>query len=221
MNNILVTKTKSAWMRLLATFLLAFWLPGATLAAQEKAPDVLIKEISTEVLAVLKSEAAKADQDPARTVALLEKIVLPHFDSRRMTQLAMGKSWRQASEAQKQQLIDGFYALLVRTYSGALTQYSDQQVRFKPFKMAAGDKNVRVQTEVEQSGAPAVPVDYMLRKKDGKWQVFDIVVLGSSLVINYRTSFNQEVSARGIEGLIALLHDEKFQLEASASGGKK
>lgn len=188
--------------------LVAGWLGFATAGqamAEADAPDVLVKRISDEVLEIVRTDAALKAGDTRQAVQLVEKVVLPHFNFRRMTMLAVGRDWRGATSEQQQQLTDGFYGLLVQTYSNALTQYKDQTITFRPLRMSETDTTVRVQSEIRQPGAQPIAVDYVLEKSDAGWKVFDIVVAGASLVTNYRSSFAEEIRAGGIDGLIRSL----------------
>lgn len=174
--------------------------------AQAVAPDELVKRISDEVLDIVRSDPNLRNGDPRSVVARVEEVVTPHFNFRRMTSLAVGREgWRGASPEQQQRLVDGFYGLLVRIYSNALTQYKDQTVHFKPYRMSAGDTTVRVQSEIRQSGAQPIAVDYVLERSADSWKIFDIFVAGVSLVTNYRGEFSEQIRTGGIDGLIRSL----------------
>lgn len=178
-------------------------LPLAVLAAEE-APDALIKRLSTDVLTTIKADPALKGGDMAKINALVDQVVLPHVNFRRMTSAAVGPKWRQATPAQQERLQTEFKQLLMRTYSGALAQVSDQTVVVKPLRMAAGDTDVLVRTEVRGKGEP-VPLDFRLEKKDGVWKVYNFNVLGVWLVETYRTQFAEELNKTGIDGLIQTL----------------
>ncbi|MFN3983955.1 MAG: phospholipid-binding protein MlaC [Rhodocyclaceae bacterium] len=181
---------------------LALVLP---LTAWAEAPDVMVKRISDQVLEILRNDTELRNGNTEQAVSLVEEVVLPHFNFRRMTMLAVGRDWRDANPEQQQRLMDAFYNLLVRTYSNALTQYRDQTIHFKPFRMNEGDRTVRVQSEIRQSGAQPIEVDYTLERVGEDWKVFDIAVAGVSLVTNYRNTFTQEIRQGGIDGLIRSL----------------
>jgi phospholipid transport system substrate-binding protein len=187
----------------LCLLMLLFAPVGA--ASAEVAPDELVRKLSDEVLEILRTDERLRDGDTTRAVKRIEAVVLPHFNFRRMTMLAVGRDWRDATPEQRQRLMDAFYSMLVRTYSNALTQYRDQTVEFRPLRMNPGDTTVRVQTAVRQPGAQPVSVDYVLEKTERGWMVFDVVVAGVSLVTNYRGTFAQEIRAGGIDGLIRAL----------------
>ena len=188
------------------------WLSAALLtfgcalaqAQAGKAPDVLIKEVSTDVLEAVKADKSIKQGDVQKVIALVDAKVMPHVDFQRMTASAVGRYWRQATPEQQKRLQDEFKILLVRTYSGALAQVQDQTVELKPMRSAPTDAEVVVKTEIKGRGDP-VQLDYRLEQTPAGWKIYDVNVLGVWLVENYRNSFSQEISAGGIDGLIAKL----------------
>lgn len=199
--------------------LLAALLFSAAAMASDLAPDVLVKNVTTEVLDAVRQDKDIQNGNSRKTLDLVETKILPHFNFQRMTQLAMGREGRQATPEQLKVLTDEFRNLLVRTYSKALTEYRDQEIIFKPFRMAAADSDARVRTEVKQSGGKPVQIDYYLEKAQSGWKVYDIEVAGASLVTNYRSSFAQEIQKNGVDGLIRSLQ-AKNKTGAAASPAK-
>ena len=151
-----------------------------------------------------------------RAIELVEAKVLPNFNFPHMTQLALARNWRLATPAQQKTLTDEFHSLLVRTYSKALTEYKSQTIDYKPFKMQAGDTDVKVRTEIKQPGGKPIQLDYYLEKIGSAWKVYDIEVGGISLIINYRDSFASEVAQGGIDGLIHSLQAKNKSGEAAS-----
>ena len=180
-----------------------------------KAPDVLIKEVSTDVLDAVKADKSIKQGDVQKVVILVDAKVMPHVNFQRMTASAVGRYWRQATPEQQKRLQDEFKVLLVRTYSGALAQVQDQTVEIKPMRGGADDKEVVVKTEIRGRGDP-VQLDYRLEQVTGGWKIYDVNVLGVWLVENYRNTFSQEIGANGIDGLIAKLAERN----AKAMGAK-
>ncbi|HEX5125298.1 MAG TPA: ABC transporter substrate-binding protein [Rhodocyclaceae bacterium] len=178
----------------------------------QEAPDALIKRVSNEVLDIVKNDKAIQAGDTKRIQALVEAKVLPNFDFMRMTGLAMGREWRNATADQKTELAKEFQTLLVRSYSNALTQYKNQTLDYKPLRMQPTDTDVTVHTEVRQPGAKPIGIDYDLEKTGDAWKVYDVEIAGVSLVTNYRDTFAQEIKASGIDGLIKSLRDKNQQL---------
>jgi phospholipid transport system substrate-binding protein len=187
-----------------------FWILSAMAAivsasAQELAPDALAKSVTDEVLTVLRSDKDIQAGNKRKVLDLVEAKILPHFDFTRMTRLAVGAPWRQATPAQQQSLTNEFRTLLINTYVNAFTQYRDQKIEYRPFKMQPGDTEVVVRSLIKQNGGEPIDVNYSMAKTDKGWKVFDVVIGGISLVQNYRSSFNSEIQRGGIDGLIASL----------------
>jgi phospholipid transport system substrate-binding protein len=203
-------------MKYLFTFFIGL-LIAMTAMAQEVAPDVLVKTVTNEVLDIVRKDKEIQSGNTKKAIELVESKLLGHFNFARMTQLAVARDWRMASPAQQKILTDEFHALLVRTYSKALTEYKNQTVEFKPFSIKPGETDVRVRTEIKQSGAGKnIELDYYLEKSGNSWKVYDIEVGGISLVTNYRDSFVSEIRNNGIEGLIKSLQAKNKSGEATS-----
>lgn len=174
--------------------------------AAELGPDALARNVTNDVLQIVRQDKDIANGNTAKVNALVEQKILPLFDFKHMTQLAVGKHWPRATPAQQESLTEQFRVMLVRTYASSLTSVADYKIEFKPFRASPADSEVTVSTEVSKPGAPPIPIDYRLEKNGGNgWKVFDVVVDNVSLVTVYRNSFNSEVRKGGIDGLIAAL----------------
>ena len=192
---------------------LAF-LAGASASAEETAPDALVRKSVDEVLGIIKSDKELQNGNPKKLHALVEEKVLPHFDFTRMTRLAVGRNWSQASDAQKEALTREFQTLLVRTYSTSISQYRNQTIDVRPARVAAGDKDTVVKTVVNQPGGQPIPIDYSMQRTDKGWKVYDVMVDGVSLVTTYRSSFNDQIQKSGVDGLVKTLADRNRSAEA-------
>jgi phospholipid transport system substrate-binding protein len=189
--------------------------------AADESPDAMIKRLSDEVLAAIKADKAIQAGDTNRILALVDTMIMPSVDFQRMTAAAVGPAWRQATPEQKKKLQDEFKILLVRTYSGALAQVSDQTVSIKPQRAAPDDKEVVVRTEIRGRGEP-IELDYRLVKTPGQaagWKIYNMNVLGVWLVETYRSQFAQEINSKGVDGLIAAL-EERNRTNAGNAGKK-
>lgn len=202
-------------MKSLFTLMLGLTLAASGALAQSDSPDAMIKEITEEVLSIVRQDKDIQGGNTAKAIALVEAKALPHFNFQRMTVLSMGRDWKKADPDQQKRLVDEFRTLLVRTYSNALTGYKNQTLRYKPSSPPVGEGDVVVRTEVLQSGGKPIPLDYSVEKGEEGWKIYDVVVAGVSLVTNYRDTFTQEVRANGVDGLIKMLSDKNKQLEAS------
>jgi phospholipid transport system substrate-binding protein len=194
--------------RLAALLMLAAGVLSAGSAwAQDEGADAFIKRMSTEVLDVIKADKSMRGGDIGKVMVLVDTRIMPHVDFQRMTASAIGPGWRQATPEQQKRLQDEFKILLVRTYSGALSQISDQVIALKPLRAAPEDKEVVVRTEVRGGGDP-IQLDYRLEKTPGQgagWRIFNINVMGVWLVETYKSQFAQEINAKGVDGLIESL----------------
>ena len=184
--------------------------------AADLPPDELVRKTVDEVLAVIKADKNLQAGNQKKLLELVDAKVLPNFDFTRMTQLAMGRSWRDASDAQKEALTREFRTLLVRTYSSSLSQYRNQTIEVKPSRVAPSDVETTVKTVILQPGGPGVPIDYSMAKGAAGWKVYDVVIDGVSLVTTYRGSFSDQIRQAGIDGLVKTLTDRN----AAQSGAK-
>lgn len=178
-----------------------------TAQAADEAADAFIKRVSSDILDAIKADKSIHNGDVNKIIILVDQRVMPNVNFLRMTASAVGPGWRQATPEQQKRLQEEFKILLVRTYSGALGQVSDQAISVKPLRAAADDKEVLVRTEVRGKGDP-IQLDYRVEKStDGAWKVYNLNVMGIWLVENYRSQFAQEINAKGVDGLIASLAD--------------
>ncbi|MGZ5116012.1 MAG: MlaC/ttg2D family ABC transporter substrate-binding protein [Burkholderiales bacterium] len=198
-------------MKRLVTFLCATFLGIAFSAGgAETSPDALVKSTADDVLTVIRTTK---DKKALREAA--EKKVLPHFDFRAMTQLAVGRYWREATPAQQKALEDAFRQLLVNTYTASLNVASTgkESVEVKPAEAKPGENDVIVRTLVRTPNRPQpMPVDYRMTKGPDGWKVYDVIVENLSLVTNYRSSFASEIQRSGIDGLIKVLQAKNSEL---------
>jgi phospholipid transport system substrate-binding protein len=199
--------------RLIASISIACVLcAGPLFAAEALAPDILAKSVTDEVLAIIRADKDIQAGDQKRLHELVQSKVVPHFSFVRMTQLAMGRNWRDASADQQKRMVEEFRTLLVRTYTSAFTQYRNQSVEYRRQRMASGDTDVVVQSLIRQPSGQPVAVDYSMEKTDAGWKVYNVKIEGVSLVENYRNTFNTEIQKNGIDGLIKALADRNRAL---------
>lgn len=201
---------------LTATLSLALLASAPFARAADEAPDAMIKRVSSEVLDTIKSDKAIQAGELNRVLSLVDSKVMPHVNFTRMTASAVGRNWRQATPEQKKRLQEEFKTLLIRTYSGALSQVKDQTLNVKPLRAAPTDTEVTVRTEVIGRGDP-VQLDYRMEKMPDGWKIYDLNVLGVWLVETYRTQFAQEIGASGVDGLITSMSQRN---KTNAGGGK-
>ena len=199
---------------LVAGLLLISCSAFAQIPDQATPPDALIKMVVTDVMASVKSDPDIQKGNIPKIVELVEKKIVPYTDMIRTTEMAMGTNWKKATPEQQNQLVVEFKNLLIRTYSGALSQLRDQTVQFKALRAAPDDKEVVVKTVVLGRGDP-VPLDYRLEKTDKGWKVYDMNIMGVWLIEAYRNQFSNQISQNGIEGLVKFLQDRNKQLASA------
>jgi phospholipid transport system substrate-binding protein len=181
-------------------------LATAAMAAQaQEAPDALIKRVATDVVNTIKTDKELQSGDKKKLHDFVETKIATNFDFMRMTALAMGRNWSKATPEQQKALAAEFKTLLIRTYSGALANYQNHVMEFKPLRMQPSDTDVLVKTTVTAQGGQPIPIDYNLEKTPQGWRAYDVTVGGVSLVTNYREEFNNAIREGGVDGLIKTL----------------
>jgi len=178
-------------------------------------PQALVKQASDDMLKALKANKAELEASPDKIYELVEDILMPHFDFEKMSKLALGKNWRGASEEQRVRFIEEFRLLLIRTYSTAMLEYTDEEIRMLPFRDDLSRKRVTVPMEVVQPAGPAIQMSLSLyQNKEDTWKVYDVKIDGISLVTNYRSSFANEIRSGGMEQLIQNLAERNAKVKA-------
>ncbi len=196
--------------RLLAVLALFALSLGIANGATDNPAQQVVRTTTEQVLAVLRKEGGDIKGDSQRLYKVIDELILPHFNFKKMSRWVLGRHWRKASAEQQQAFMLQFQGLLVRTYAQALIDYRNQQIDFLPVSPDAAE-TVVVRTRVNQEGGPGIPIVYKMSMQDGDWKVFDVSIDGVSLVVNYRASFNDEIRRNGLDGLIKRLsaHNSK------------
>ena len=200
---------------------IALWAVLAVpVAAQELGPEELVKKITEEVLAALKSDKQIAAGDRQKAIKLAEEKILPHVDFEEATRLAVGRGWAQATPEQKKKLVQEFRNMLVRTYSNAIGAYEGQTMKVQPSRVKPGDTEATVRNQFIRPGGKPVLIDYQMRKAAQNWKIYDIVVEGVSLVLTYRSEFDQVVKQEGVDGLIKRLSQKNTPAAVGGTSSK-
>lgn len=195
---------------------------GATGRAQDIVPpDVLVKNVTLEVVDIIKSDKDIQAGDRRKVIGLIETKVLPHFNFEAMTASAVGRHWTKATPEQRARLIKEFRTLLVRTYASSIAAYRDQKFDFRPLRAKPTDTDVTVTVRILQPGAEPIQLEYDMEKRPGGWKVWDVRIAGISLVANYRTEFDNQVRNGGIEGLIKTLQAKNRSLDRGAATAER
>jgi phospholipid transport system substrate-binding protein len=173
--------------------------------AQDLAPDQLVQRVTDDVLATIKSDKQLAAGDKQKALKLAEEKVLPHIDFEESTRLAVGRAWKEATPEQRQKLVSEFRRMLVRTYSNAIESYRGQTMKVLPARGKQDEQDTAVRAQFVRAGGKPLPIEFHMRKTDKGWKIYDIVVEGVSLVLTYRSEFDQVVRQGGVDGLIKRL----------------
>ncbi|MFA7438014.1 phospholipid-binding protein MlaC [Castellaniella sp.] len=190
---------------------LALASPGLASASQavdpHAEPNAFLGAVADNMLDAVKADPKALAGDTAAITALVRQYALPYVDMERMTRLAAGRYWRDASDAQKKALVDAFTGTLIRTYSGAFTKVTPStKITLLPFRGDAKADDAVVRTTISQPNAPAIGVDYRMGRSEAGWKLYDLNVEGIWLIQNYRNQFADEINRNGIDGLIQALN---------------
>ncbi len=200
-------------MKTITSLFFALLLPfapalQAQTAAKDQSPEDMVRQITTDVLDAIKQDKGLQTGDKQKALALAEQKVLPHLDFTEMTRLAAGRTWNTATADQKERLVASFRAMLVRTYANAIDVYRGQTMMVEPARVPTAATEATVRNRYVSPGRRPTPVDYAMRKTNGEWKIYDIVVDGISLVLTYRAQFEESARASGVEGLIKQLQEK-------------
>ena len=206
----------SIFRKFSSLFLLsALFLASGSASAQQEAPDVLVKRVSTEILELAKTDKQIQAGNQQRIMEVVQAKVIPHVNFQRMTAMAAGRFWREATPEQQAALTSEFRSLLIYTYSGAISQVRNQVLEFKPMRAGAGDDEVEVRSNVIQPRGEPIQLNYRLEKTPTGWKIYDVNILGAWLVETYKGTFAAEINKGGIDGLIRALAERNKRLAAN------
>jgi len=191
-------------------------VPGVS-AQAGVGPQAVIHQATDQLYAALQHECRSRTLRPKSLSLLVDEILLPHTDFERMSRLVMGKYWKQSSDSQRQQFVQEFKELLIRTYATAIHRVLPEDISYLPERNPGAPDKTVVRTEVRPEGMAAMPVHYHMYRKNGRWLVYDVRIEGVSLVANYRSTFAAEIKARGVEGLIVTLKKKNEQQMAATT----
>lgn len=206
MKSLLIKLTAALTLGALA----ALATPALAAADGGTEPVKMVKQTANQLLTDIRANKQTYQSQPQKLYELADKVVLPHFDSRYMSQLVLGRYWRQATPQQRDQFVDAFKALLVRTYATSLLQYTDAKLEWLPAQVQSGEALVRSRASGANLAAP-VPINYRVHKTSDGWKVYDVTVEGISLVTNYRSSYASIIRSQGIDTLIQKLKQKATQ----------
>lgn len=182
-------------------------------------PSQLIESSANILLSGIDQRRAEFRTDPTGLYELVENTLLPHFDTPYAAQLVLGQHWRNATAEQRKRFVEAFYKSLLYTYGDAMVDFTGDRLKVFPTRVAPEDTRATVRTEIKRSNGTKVPVNYSLRKVDGQWKAWDVVIEGISYVKSYREDYGAEVSQKGLDAVIQRL--EARANSARAAKGPK
>ena len=178
----------------------------ATGAGTEQGPSEVVQAAAQGMLNDLDKDRAAYKRDPAKVGQLVDKYLLPHFDTEYSARLVLGKYWRTATPEQRQHFIDAFYHSLLTNYGAALTEFTAERLKIYPTSVDPNKPIATVRTEVKRDNGDRVSVNYyMHRTPQGGWKAWDVVIDGISYVNSYRTDFGEQIEQQGIDAVIKRL----------------
>jgi phospholipid transport system substrate-binding protein len=176
-----------------------------TAAPSTLGPQELVENSAKRMLQELDANRAMYAHDQAKLDGLVANVLLPNFDTEYAARLVLGQTWRTATPDQRKRFVDAFYHSLLHNYGAALVNFTADRFVILPFKGDAGDTTATVRTEVKRESGDKVPVSFSLRKVDGVWKAWDVVIEGISYVKSFRTDFGAEIQAKGLDEVIGRL----------------
>lgn len=204
-------------MRILAVLALVLCSLSGHATADPRTPDQIVRETADSLSASIEGRQKQLEANPAELYRLVDEIFLPVFDTDYAGRLVLGKHWRTATPAQRQEFIDTFYDFLLRSYSRYVLRFEKDKVRILPGQAAAADpKRAVVKTEMQLEDGTKLPVHYSLHQTKSGWRAFDVRIEGISYVQNYRNQFSAEIGAKGIDAVITRLKADAARLSTSA-----
>jgi phospholipid transport system substrate-binding protein len=189
----------------------------APAAVDNSGPSQLIESSANVLLSGIDKRRAEFRKDPTGLYELVEQTLLPNFDTPYAAQLVLGQHWRNASADQRDRFVKAFYQSLLYTYGDAMVDFTGDRLKVIPTKVSDTDTKATVRTEIKRSNGTKVPVSYSMRKVDGKWKAWDVVIEGISYVKSYREDYGAEVAQKGLDAVIARL-EAKAQSAKAAKG---
>ena len=189
-----------------------------TAAPSTLGPQELVENSAKRMLVELDANRPMYAKDQAKLDALVANVLLPNFDTEYAARLVLGQTWRTATPEQRKRFVDAFYHSLLRNYGAALVDFTADRFVILPYRGDPNDTQATVRTEVKRESGDKVPVNFSLRKVDGVWKAWDVVIEGISYVKSFRTDFGSEIQQKGLDEVINRLEtDSKAGSHAPAA----
>ncbi|MBV8146103.1 MAG: ABC transporter substrate-binding protein [Gammaproteobacteria bacterium] len=191
----------------------------ATAAVPGPGPTEVVQTAAQGMLGDLDKDRAAYRRDPAKVGQLVDKYLLPHFDTEYSARLVLGKYWRTATPEQRQRFINAFYHSLLTNYGSALAEFTADRLKIYPSAVEPAKPTATVRTEVKRDNGDRVAVNYYMHQTPQGWKAWDVVIDGISYVNSYRTDFGEQIEQQGIDAVIKRLESgEKPEAIGKTSG---
>lgn len=190
---------------------------AASAATSGPGPRELIDSVAQELLKELQARREELRNNPEELRKLIDRTLLPHFDTQTAAQRVLATHWRTATPDQRKRFIDAFYKFMLQTYGNALVEFTPDRLTILPFRGDPKADTATVQTEVHTGSGKPVPVNYSLRRTPSGWKAWDVTIEGISYIVSFRNDIGAEVSQKGLDAVIARL--ESGQPAAKPPGG--
>ena len=181
---------------------------AAPVAVVDTDPGELIDTAAKAMLSDLDAHRADYRKDPVKINALVDRVLLPHFDTAYSARLVLGRHWNSATPEQQQRFVNSFYRSLLNSYGTALLDFTGDRLKVFPYKGEPGATNATVRTQVRKDDGSTVAVNYSLHRTDKGWMAWDVIIEGISYVKSFRDDFGAEIEQKGIDALIARLEKQ-------------
>ncbi len=219
LNSVRAGRKGAGLARVPALLLLALAAPCLAMAAADAPaatgsgvidtdPGLLIESAAQAMLRDLDAHRAEYRREPAKVDALVDQILLPHFDTEYSARLVLGRHWSAASPDQRQRFVNSFYHSMLNSYGTALLDFTDDRLKVLPYKGNPAAMSATVRTLVRKSDGGTVAVNYSLHRTDQGWKAWDVIIEGISYVKSFRDDFGAEIDQNGVESLIARLEKQ-------------
>jgi phospholipid transport system substrate-binding protein len=176
--------------------------------AAELGPNELVTKVAQDTLRDLDAHRAEYKKNPKKIREVVDKTMLPHFDTAYAAQLVLAKHWREATQEQRKRFVEAFYQSLLQNYGEALAEFTPDRLRILPYQGKPDDTVATVRSEVRRDNGTRVPVNYSLRKTPQGWKAYDVTIEGVSYVKSFRTDFSAEIQQKGLEPVIKRLESQ-------------
>jgi len=180
-------------------------------------PSQLIESAANAILKELDANRPAFRKDPTKIYAVVDRILLPHFDVDYAARLVLAKHWRTATPEQRKRFVDAFYKSLLNNYGDALVEFTGDRIKVLPAKMEPTATSATVRTEVKRSNGDRIPVNYSLRKGETGWKAWDVTIEGISYIKSFREDFGSQIDQNGIDAVIQRLETQGVKAPAAAT----